>query len=76
VRLAKGDRLFFYTDGLPETMNVQRELLGFDGLPHLVHRTRDLDLKTSVGHIIGEVHDFRGDMQMNDDIVLIGIEIT
>lgn len=36
VRLAVGDRLILYTDGLPEARNDKGELLGFDGVARLL----------------------------------------
>lgn len=67
VEVNHGDRLFLYTDGIPESLNQQREMYGekrmlqhFDG--------SSADPLTS---LIEDVNRFTGNKDQNDDITLL-----
>jgi len=76
-RLSAGDRLFLYTDGIPETINGKREMIGFDeGLLALFDRARRDSLSDTLDTILEEIHRFRGAQPLQDDITLIGFEVV
>ena len=75
VDLSPGDRIFLYTDGLPETMNEQNDIIGFNELPKLIKRVSTDNLGETLDAVIRSMHQFRGDAPIEDDIVLIGCEI-
>lgn len=76
VRLAKGDRIFLYTDGIPETTNSEKEIIGFDkNLLDMFSRSQSITLKETLDKILDEVNGFRGDSPSSDDISIIGLEI-
>ncbi len=76
IEMEKGDRLFLYTDGIPETENRKKEIIGFDGnLLDLFGRSQRSDIGETLDAILGEVTAFRGDAPLLDDISLIGFEI-
>ena len=75
VPLGRGDRVFFYTDGLPEMMNPGGELLGFDRLLDVIRRSRQDDLTATLDEIMADVNRFRDTSPLTDDTVIIGIEI-
>ncbi len=75
VTLEPGDRIILYTDGIPETMNSQSTLLGFDRLPELLKTAGSLPMNSVLDHIMHEIDSFRGKRPHADDIVIILFEI-
>lgn len=74
VPLHRGDRIFLYTDGIPETVNEKKESVSYDGLPDLVLSCNAGTLEATLDNIIGEINRFRGTVDLCDDIVLLGFE--
>jgi|GEM_PF-372658 len=75
VLLERGDRIFLYTDGLPETMNEKNEILGFDELPEWIRKINRPDLDETLDSIIYNINIYRGSNPLSDDIVIIAFEI-
>jgi len=75
IDLEKGDRVFLYTDGINETMDHSQSMLHYDGLLSLVSAGKNVTLDKSLDAIIDGVHDHRGIVPIDDDIVLIGLEV-
>jgi sigma-B regulation protein RsbU (phosphoserine phosphatase) len=73
--LLPGDRLWFYTDGIPETKNSSNEMLGFETMKTLIDKTAHLSIHDACDYILDEVASFRREVPMEDDIVLIGCEV-
>ncbi|TFH43176.1 MAG: PAS domain S-box protein, partial [Chrysiogenales bacterium] len=74
--LARGDRLFVYTDGIPETINGRREIIGFDeGLVEIFERSQRDSLSGTLDAVMEEIHRFRGAQPLQDDVTLIGFEV-
>jgi protein phosphatase len=70
-----GDRVVVYTDGLTESFNSQREMLGLDGLQEIVAEASTLPLAEMKNHILNRVAAWRhGDAQ--DDVSLVLLEIS
>jgi PAS domain S-box-containing protein len=76
ISLEKGDRLFLYTDGVYETFNEKKEMIGFDWLPVMIKNCNGTTLESTLDNIIGEINAFRGNVDLSDDIVLLGFEVT
>ena len=76
IILEKGDRVFLYTDGIPETMNENRDMIGFDSLPELVRQANDSSLGATLDNIMEEINRFKGNAALSDDIVLLGFEVV
>ncbi len=75
IPMEQGDRLFLYTDGIPETSNAMREMIGFeDGLLALFQQSRRDALGKNLDHVMEQVGRFRGDARITDDMLLIGFE--
>nr|HPI23840.1 SpoIIE family protein phosphatase [Spirochaetota bacterium] len=70
-----GDRVFFYTDAIPESRHARNEYLGFDRLPSIIEYTANANLDDSLEAIIQTVGRFRGGLAQEDDMVLIGCEV-
>jgi sigma-B regulation protein RsbU (phosphoserine phosphatase) len=76
ISLKKGDRIFLYTDGIPETTNERNELIGYDHLPELFRHCSGATLESTLDNIMEEINKFKGRARLCDDIVLLGFEIT
>lgn len=74
VPVRPGDRLIIYTDGLTESFNSQREMLGVEGLKKIVCDTAGLPLPMMKQQIIDRVAAWRSG-PANDDISLVVLEI-
>jgi sigma-B regulation protein RsbU (phosphoserine phosphatase) len=70
----KGDRIYLYTDGLPETQNGNKELIELDRLPDLIRAATRPSLSETLDAITDATNAFRGGVRFTDDIVLIGFE--
>jgi PAS domain S-box-containing protein len=76
-RLHAGDRLFVYTDGIPETINEEKVMIDFDkGMLALFDRSQRETLSDTLDAIMDEVNRFRGSVPVVDDITLIGFEVA
>ena len=71
VKIDRGDTLFFYTDGITETMNENREEYGKKRLFDAFNKYKDLSLNDQIKSIVNEVYSFRGTEALEDDITLL-----
>ncbi len=75
ISMEKEDRLFLYTDGIPETSNPRREMIGFeDGLLGLFKKSHQFTLNENLDYIVNQVSHFRDGAGITDDILLMGFE--
>jgi len=75
-KLTRGNRFFVFTDGIPETMNEKKEMIGFDDdLLDLFNRSQRESLSDTLDAVIDETCCFRGNQPVQDDITLIGFEV-
>jgi PAS domain S-box-containing protein len=73
--LQTGDRVIIYTDGLTESFNSQREMLGVDGLQDIVAQTSTLPLAEMKNQILNRVSAWRHG-HAEDDVSLVLLEIS
>lgn len=76
VELKPGDRIFLYTDGIPDTINEEHEML--DANERFIELFRDpenVSLRKKLDCVIDAVTAFRKGAPLVDDIILIGIEM-
>ncbi len=76
VKLNYGDRLILYTDGIPESINENRQEYSNRRLEEVVMRNQDLPLEEFSEVIVQDVRSFIGNAQMLDDITLIVVELA
>jgi len=73
--LETGDRIVIYTDGLTETFNSRREMLGVDGLKEIVTELSTLSLAQMKQQILHRVAAWR-DGHAADDVSLVLLEVS
>ncbi len=76
ARLAPGDVLLVYTDGVTEAMNVDEQLYGDDRLLDVLRAAPDSDAKAMVDRVNASVETFAQGAEQADDITLIALEFN
>ncbi|MDE0186325.1 MAG: SpoIIE family protein phosphatase [Candidatus Poribacteria bacterium] len=76
IKLDNGDIVLFYTDGVTETFNINKELFGEKRLEHLVSRIHHRDAKEICGSIHNAVLEFQGEARQFDDLTLMVLKKT
>jgi len=72
--LKKNDRLFVFSDGIPEAENLQGEFFGEVRLCRLIEEGKDLNIKDLLSSIYQQVVDWSKDEKLGDDITIIGFQ--
>lgn len=75
IKLNKGDKLIFHSDGLNEAENAEREQFGMEKIFKCLESNFDSSIATAIQSLHSEAVNFRGDKPQNDDITMVGIEI-
>lgn len=77
IELRPGDRVFLYTDGIPDTINENREMLDSNdkSFLDLFRDPEGCTISRKLDCIIEAVTDFRKGSPLVDDIILIGVEV-
>ena len=75
VSLAPGDRLYFYSDGVPEAENVEGGCFGASRLAETLERSRDIPLEGSVDRLMQELRAWCGERGPADDVSIIAVEV-
>jgi len=75
IQLEKNDLIFFYTDGIPEAMNVSEEEFGEERFENLLIASRYLEPNELSKAIFDEVKNYRASAEQSDDITLGIIKI-
>lgn len=76
VQLKQGDRLYLYSDGVPEAMNPAGEQFGNARLLASIGQARSETLEASVVFILEEISRWHGSASPQDDISIVAVEVT
>lgn len=74
LRVASGDVLIMYTDGVIEAMNEQGKQYGRKNLAIALKRCRDLPARELAEALIAEVQDFSGRTRQHDDETVLVVK--
>ena len=74
TKLAAGEGIFLYTDGLTEAENVRKELFGEDHLLSLAAETAAMTVEEQVGRISQAVKDHMGTEPQSDDLTMLSFK--
>jgi serine phosphatase RsbU (regulator of sigma subunit) len=75
IQLNSGDALVFYSDGLTEAMNVEREQFGEERLMRAVERVDGLDAGGVRERVLGEVKEFLQGVAPQDDMTVVVLRV-
>lgn len=75
IQLERGDKLFFYSDGITEAMNAKRDEYGEDRLIAMAERTNGLNAEQSRDALMADVAEFLGQGQPQDDQTLVVLQV-
>ena len=74
--LQPGDRIFIYSDGVPDAMRGDGEVFGAARLLDGVQRFSNEPLDGVIGRLLGELRDWRGDQAANEDMSILGFKVS
>ena len=75
IRLNKGDKLFLYTDGLPEATDSDQKLYTVERMAKELNLYQDGSPQEIIEGMQISVNDFVGDAPQFDDLTMLCIEI-
>jgi len=75
IQLERGDKLFFYSDGITEAMNEKRDEYGENRLMTMAERTNGLSAEQSRDAVMADVAEFLGAVHPQDDQTLVVLQI-
>ena len=73
LQLAPGDRLFVFTDGVPEATNANNEMFGTDRMLDALNAGRDVSPEEMLENVYKAVGEFVGDAEKFDDLTMLGM---
>jgi sigma-B regulation protein RsbU (phosphoserine phosphatase) len=76
VKLAPGDRVVFYTDGIVEAVNEKGQMFGFERLLEVVRAAGSISADSILKQILGEVNEFVGGAPQHDDLTVIVVGVA
>ena len=71
LTLSPGDRLFLYTDGVPEATNTENKLYGEDRLITFMNQNATVDAITLLPALKSNIDEFVGEAPQFDDITML-----
>ena len=74
IQLKRGDRLFFYTDGVTEARNLKDEFYGDKAILSIIKRLYHQPFNTLVDGVLTDLKAFTQKAEQNDDITMLCVE--
>ncbi len=76
VHLEAGDRLYLYSDGLPDATNPGGERFGDIRLQEAIGRERARPLGDGIATLLNEIAEWQGGTRSQDDISILAVEMS
>ncbi len=74
IQLHQGDKLFLYTDGVPEATSGDKEMFGLERMLASLNRTGGAAPRETLMTVRGDVDAFVGDAEQFDDLTMLCLE--
>ncbi|MBQ9227637.1 MAG: SpoIIE family protein phosphatase [Eubacterium sp.] len=75
IRLGKGDKIFLYTDGVPEATDSQNRMFTTDGMLNALNAGRNCSPQEILNTVWDHVNAFVGDAPQFDDLTMLCLEM-
>ena len=72
LQMNPGDRLFVYTDGIPEAIDENVEQYGIGRLADALNRLKEVSIADTLPAVRKDISDFVGEADQFDDITMLG----
>ena len=76
IQLEPGDKLFVYTDGVPEATNEQEEQYGINRMLDTLNENQDATMEHTLRAISESVNRYKGEADQFDDLTMLGFEFV
>ena len=76
LQLGRGDKLFVYTDGLPEAMDSEGSMYSLDRMIDALNEYRDAAPNDILEGVSRNVNEFVGDAEQFDDLTMLCLEYS
>jgi len=76
VRLKAGDRLYLYSDGVPESMDPAGKQFGDAQLLETIGQGRSVSLQVGIASLVGKLTLWHGSERPHDDISILAVEVS
>ena len=74
-RLQKGDKIFVYTDGIPEATNEEEKMFGLDRMLKTLNKCTNMNPKNIIDNLKKDVDEYVGNATQFDDLTMLCVEI-
>ena len=74
IKLQPGDKLFVYTDGVPEATNEAEELFGTSRMIDVLNKDPEASPEKILANITEGINDFVKDAEQFDDLTMLCLE--
>ena len=72
LQLNPGDRVFVYTDGVPEAVNEKAEQYGSKRMTRTLTALKELPQEQLLKGMLADIREFAGEAEQFDDITMMG----
>ena len=76
IQLQPGDRLYLYSDGVPEAMSPEMQQFTMEQMLEIIELGKSRSLKDSTSLLLNSVKRWCGETGPQDDVSILGIEIA
>ncbi|MBR5755069.1 MAG: serine/threonine-protein phosphatase [Erysipelotrichaceae bacterium] len=74
IDMKKGDKLFLYTDGIPEAVDIGNRQFGIDRLVQSLNEVKGSDVEDILRHVKSSVSKYVGEAEQFDDLTMLCLE--
>ncbi len=74
LMMAPGDRIFLYSDGIPEAMDGDSQAFGGERMLEVFERSRGESLDGAIAALLAELGRWSGQAGLRDDVSLVAVE--
>jgi sigma-B regulation protein RsbU (phosphoserine phosphatase) len=75
IAIGSGDRIYLYSDGIPEARDAKGEQWGNERLTEKLVELLDVDLDAGLPDVLETVRAWQGGPHFDDDVSLLAVEI-